>query len=83
MRAQGVVVTGASGGNGRAVAAALGAHEAAVALLARGEKGPAGAAQDVRDGGRALVIPTDLADQTQVFAAADRSRPNSGPLMCA
>ena len=39
MAAQVVVVTGASGGIGRAVATAFGARGARVALLARGEKG--------------------------------------------
>ena len=51
MSAQVVVVTGASGGIGRAVARAFGARGATVALLARGEKGLAGAARDVRAGG--------------------------------
>jgi NAD(P)-dependent dehydrogenase (short-subunit alcohol dehydrogenase family) len=44
-----------------------------VALLARGEVGLRGAARDVRDaGGTALAIPTDMADQQQVEAAAAR-----------
>ena len=45
MAAQVVVVTGASGGIGRAVGTAYGARGASVALLARGEKGFAGAAR--------------------------------------
>jgi NAD(P)-dependent dehydrogenase (short-subunit alcohol dehydrogenase family) len=68
-----VVVTGASGGIGRAVAQAYGARGARVALLARGEQGLAGAAADVeRAGGTSLVVPVDVADPDAVFAAADR-----------
>src|SRR5690349_3673491 len=81
MAAQVVVVTGASGGIGRAVATAFGARGASVALLARGEKGLAGAARDVRaGGGSALVIPTEVADQAQVFAAAERVEAELGPI---
>jgi len=81
MTAQVVVVTGASGGIGRAVATAFGARGASVALLARGEKGLAGAAQDVRAGGGSpLVIPADVADQAQVFDAADRVEDELGPI---
>src|SRR4029079_6170355 len=81
MVAQVVVVTGASGGIGRAVATAFGARDASVALLARGTKGLAGAARDVRaGGGSALPIPADVADQAQVFAAADRVEDELGPI---
>jgi NAD(P)-dependent dehydrogenase (short-subunit alcohol dehydrogenase family) len=68
-----VVVTGASGGIGRAVAQAYGARGARVALLARGEQGLAGAAEDVRRaGGTPLVVPIDMSDSDAVFVAADR-----------
>ena len=68
-----VVVTGASGGIGRAVARAFGSRGAKVALLARGEKGLSAAADDVRsEGGEALPIEVDVADHKQVFAAAAR-----------
>ena len=67
-----VVVTGASGGIGRAVAQAYAARGAQIALLARGEQGLAGAAEDVRRaGGRPLVVPVDMSDSDAVFAAAD------------
>src|SRR6476659_9482412 len=60
-----VVVTGASGGIGRATAIAFGARGAAVALLARGESGLQGAAKEVEAaGGRALVVPVDRAAAT-------------------
>ena len=76
-----IVVTGASGGIGRASAVAFAARGATVALLARGEKGLAAAAADVeRAGGRALVVPTDVADEEQVFAAAARVEEEAGPV---
>ena len=76
-----VVVTGASGGIGRATAKAFGARGAHVALLARGEAGLAGAAVDVRAGGGvALEIPTDVADPDQVEAAAALTEETFGPI---
>jgi len=76
-----VVITGASGGIGRATAAAFGARSATVALLARGEAGLAGAARDVEAaGGLALVVPTDVADPAQVEAAAERVENELGPI---
>ena len=76
-----VVVTGASGGIGRATATAFGARGARVALIARGEAGLAGAAADVeRAGGKALVLPTDVADADAVFAAAERAEAELGPI---
>ena len=76
-----VVVTGASGGIGRATATAFGARGAKVALLARGEAGLAGAARDVEaGGGQALVLPTDVADPAQIEAAAERVESELGPI---
>lgn len=66
-----IVITGASGGIGRATAREFARPGARIALLARGEKGLAGAAQDVEEaGGEALVIPTDVADPDAVERAA-------------
>lgn len=76
-----VVVTGGSGGVGRAVARAFGAAGDAVALLARGEAGLATAATDVDPaGGRALTLPTDTADAAAVEAAAGRVEDELGPI---
>src|SRR5450631_4012905 len=66
-----VVVTGASGGVGRAIAHAFGKRGAHVALLARGERGLEDCRREVEQlGGRALPIPTDVADPEQLEAAA-------------
>lgn len=76
-----VVVTGASGGIGRATATAFGAQGAHVGLLARGEKGLAGAARDVEAaGGKACVIPTDVAEPEQCEAAAEEVERAFGPI---
>jgi NAD(P)-dependent dehydrogenase (short-subunit alcohol dehydrogenase family) len=76
-----VVVTGASGGIGRATARAFAATGASVALLARGESGLDGAVEDVRrSGGTALALPTDVADADQVQAAAERVEQELGPI---
>ena len=67
-----VVVTGASGGVGRAVAHAFAKRGAHVGLLARGREGLEGAAREVRElGGEALIVPTDVAEHAQVEAAAE------------
>src|SRR4051794_23026077 len=81
LRPQNVVVTGASAGIGRAVATAFGVRGATVGLIARGETGLAGAAKDVEhSGGRAVVLPCDVADADQVFAAVDRMETEAGPI---
>jgi NAD(P)-dependent dehydrogenase (short-subunit alcohol dehydrogenase family) len=80
-REQVVVVTGASGGVGRAVARAFGTRQARVGLLARGEKGLKAAAGEIRDaGGTALAIPADVADFEQVEAAAEQVENELGPI---
>lgn len=76
-----VVVTGASGGVGRATAVALAKIGARVALLARGEQGLAAAAAEIEDlGSQALPIVTDVADAAAVSAAAARVESDLGPI---
>ena len=76
-----VVVTGASGGVGRAVAHTFARRGARVALLARGEESLRDAAREVEQmGGQALVIPTDVADAGAVEAAAEQVEHEWGPI---
>ncbi len=76
-----VVVTGASAGVGRAIAQKFTKRGAHVGLLARGHAGLEGAKADVEKlGGKALIIPTDVADADQVEAAASQVEEIFGPI---
>ena len=80
-RGQVVVVTGSSGGIGRATARAFAARGAKVALLARGEKGLQGAAREVRAaGGSALPLSVDVSRFQDVQQAARRVEKELGPI---
>jgi NAD(P)-dependent dehydrogenase (short-subunit alcohol dehydrogenase family) len=80
-RKQVVVVTGASAGVGRAVVREYAHRGADLGLLARGSDGLAGAQREVEAlGGRALAIPTDVADAAAVEAAAERVEQELGPI---
>ncbi|GAA4075553.1 SDR family oxidoreductase [Nonomuraea soli] len=81
LREKVVVVTGASGGVGRAVVRELGAQGAKVALVARGTTGLGAAAVDVgAAGGQARVFEADLAHYEQVRQAAERIEAEMGPI---
>jgi len=66
-----VVITGASAGVGRATAQRFAREGAYIGLIARGVDGLEGARREVEKlGGKAVVIPVDVADADKVEAAA-------------
>lgn len=76
-----VVVTGASAGVGRATVRKYAEAGASVGLLARGE----GRLEETRSeverlGGKALAIPTDVADADAVERAAEKVESTFGPI---
>jgi NAD(P)-dependent dehydrogenase (short-subunit alcohol dehydrogenase family) len=76
-----VVLTGASGGIGRASAVAFGSRGDTVVLLARGEAGLSGAADEVeRAGGKAVVMPVDVSEADAVAEVALRVEREVGPI---
>jgi NAD(P)-dependent dehydrogenase (short-subunit alcohol dehydrogenase family) len=76
-----VVITGASAGVGRATAVAFARRGAHIGLLARGLDGLEAARRDVEaQGGKAVVLPTDVADRMQVERAADAVERAFGPI---
>jgi len=76
-----VVITGASGGVGRATARLFAERGARLVLLARGRAGLASAQREVEErGGRALAIPTDVSRFEQVEAAAAAAEAEFGAI---
>jgi NAD(P)-dependent dehydrogenase (short-subunit alcohol dehydrogenase family) len=76
-----VVITGASAGVGRATVREFARHGASIGLIARGADGLEGARREVESlGGKALVLPVDVADAAAVEAAADRMERELGPI---
>src|SRR6476646_10693339 len=66
-----VAITGASAGVGRATAQRFAREGAYIGLIARGVDGLDGARREVENlGGKAIVIPVDVADADKVQAAA-------------
>jgi len=81
MKHEVVVVTGASAGVGRATVRAFARQKAHIGLLARGKDGLDGARREVEElGGKALVLPTDVADPEQVERAASAVEEAFGPI---
>jgi NAD(P)-dependent dehydrogenase (short-subunit alcohol dehydrogenase family) len=76
-----VVVTGASAGVGRAAVREFAKEGALIGLLAREESRLNAAKREVAEiGGRALALPTDVADASQVKSAALRVEEEFGPI---
>jgi len=76
-----VVITGAGSGVGRATARAFASMGAAIGLVARGEDALEAAVKEVGSaGGRALMIPADVADAAAVERAAARVEEELGPV---
>jgi len=76
-----VVITGATAGIGRATARLFARQGASVALLARDLERLEATRRELEQlGGRAIAIATDVADEAQVEAAADRAERELGPI---
>src|SRR4051812_21764353 len=76
-----VVITGASAGIGRATARLFGKKGAAVGLIARNPEALEAAKREIEaSGGRALVLPVDVADAKAVEAAAAKVEKTFGPI---
>lgn len=76
-----VVITGASAGVGRATVRAFARRGAAIGLVARGRDGLEAARREAETlGGRALVIPADVANAGEVEEAAAEIEERLGPI---
>jgi NAD(P)-dependent dehydrogenase (short-subunit alcohol dehydrogenase family) len=76
-----VVITGASAGVGRATVQRFAREGAHIGLIARGVDGLEAARDEVeRAGGKALVLPADVADADAVEDAAARVEREFGPI---
>jgi len=81
VKAETVVITGASAGLGRAAAQEFGRHGARIGLLARGVDGLEAAKREIEGlGGTALVVQTDVANSAAVEQAADSVERKLGPI---
>jgi NAD(P)-dependent dehydrogenase (short-subunit alcohol dehydrogenase family) len=76
-----VVVTGASAGVGRAVVTEFARQGAHIGLIARGRERLEAAKREVEEaGGKALVLPADVAHAQQMEDAAERVEQELGPI---
>ena len=81
MNGEVVVVTGAGKGIGRAIVRRFGRDKAAIGLIGRGREALSAAQREVEEaGGRALVLPGDVADPEFVEAAAGAVEDALGPI---
>jgi NAD(P)-dependent dehydrogenase (short-subunit alcohol dehydrogenase family) len=79
-----VVVTGASAGLGRAIVREFAQHGAQIGLVARGGAGMDGLQGAKRDvealGGKAVIVPAEVASYDQLEAAAAKVEETFGPI---
>jgi NAD(P)-dependent dehydrogenase (short-subunit alcohol dehydrogenase family) len=76
-----VVITGASAGVGRATVREFARRRAHIGLVARGDDGLQAAKREVEQaGGKAIVLPTDVADAAAVEQAAATVEERFGPI---
>ncbi len=76
-----IVITGASAGVGRATVRAFAKTGASIGLIARGREGLEAAKREVESqGGRALVLPCDVADASRVEECAETVERELGPI---
>src|SRR5919201_153701 len=76
-----VVITGAGAGLGRAIVHAFAQRGAHIGLVSRGRERLEDAKQEVESlGGRALVLPGDVADPATAEDAAARTEAAFGPI---
>jgi NAD(P)-dependent dehydrogenase (short-subunit alcohol dehydrogenase family) len=82
MKPRVIVITGAAGGVGRATARRFAETEQAhIGLIARGEEALEAAKREIESfGGKALVLPCDVADAAGIEAAATRVEAELGPI---
>src|SRR5919204_2449251 len=76
-----VVITGAGAGLGRAIVQAFAKRGAHIGLVSRGRERLADAQREVEElGGRAIVLPGDVADPATAEMAAARTEETFGPI---
>jgi len=76
-----VVITGASAGVGRATVREFARHGASIGLIARGRERLEAAAREVEAaGGKALVLPLDVANAQAMESAAETVENELGPI---
>jgi short-subunit dehydrogenase len=76
-----VVITGAGAGLGRAIVQSFAKRGASIGLVSRGKERLEEAKREVeREGGRAIILPGDVADPATTEEAASRTEEAFGPI---